>query len=102
MAIYKNKEQRDFRLVTDSSAASPSVDFSQIKIGNTNLKGEIATLIRNYYNTVSSRGFDRDKIMRAMSRHDIREMRRISNMFFETSGIYSRLCRYMAYLYRYD
>ena len=29
-------------------------------------------------------------------------MREISNFFFKTSGIYSRLCRYMAYLYRYD
>jgi len=29
-------------------------------------------------------------------------MREISNFFYKTSGIYSRLCRYMAYLYRYD
>ena len=26
----------------------------------------------------------------------------ISNYFFKVNGIYSRLCRYMAYLYRYD
>ena len=30
------------------------------------------------------------------------EMREISNFYFETSGIYSRLCKYMAYMYRYD
>lgn len=29
-------------------------------------------------------------------------MRQISDFFFKTSGIYSRLCKYMAYLYRYD
>ena len=29
-------------------------------------------------------------------------MREISNFFYKTSGIYSRLCRYMAYLYKYD
>lgn len=29
-------------------------------------------------------------------------MREISNFFYKTSGIYSRLCRYMAFLYRYD
>lgn len=29
-------------------------------------------------------------------------MREISNFFYRTSGIYSRLCRYMAYLYKYD
>ena len=29
-------------------------------------------------------------------------MREISNFFYKTSGIYARLCRYMAYLYKYD
>ena len=29
-------------------------------------------------------------------------MRDISNFFYKTSGIYARLCRYMAYLYKYD
>ena len=33
---------------------------------------------------------------------DIPTMRDISNFFYRTSGIYSRLCRYMAYLYKYD
>ena len=33
---------------------------------------------------------------------DIDKMRQISNFFYKTSGIYSRLCRYMAYLYKYD
>lgn len=29
-------------------------------------------------------------------------MREISSFFYRTSGIYNRLCRYMAYMYRYD
>jgi hypothetical protein len=29
-------------------------------------------------------------------------MRDISNYFYKISGIYQRLCRYMAYMYRYD
>lgn len=29
-------------------------------------------------------------------------MRAISNFYYKTSGIYNRLCRYMAYIYRYD
>lgn len=29
-------------------------------------------------------------------------MRDISNFYYRTSGIYNRLCRYMAYMYRYD
>ncbi len=37
-----------------------------------------------------------------MNMKDIEKMRDISNFFYRTSGIYSRLCRYMAYLYKYD
>lgn len=33
---------------------------------------------------------------------NLNKMRDISNFFYRTSGIYSRLCRYMAYLYKYD
>ena len=29
-------------------------------------------------------------------------MREISNYFYNTNGIYSRVCDYFAYLYRYD
>jgi hypothetical protein len=29
-------------------------------------------------------------------------MQDISNFFYRVSGIYERLCKYVAYLYRYD
>lgn len=37
-----------------------------------------------------------------MARHDEKTLREISKYFYESSGIYYRLCRYMAFLYRYD
>ena len=99
MAFYKEKHQRDFRLHSNTTNTS-TLDFSKIKVGKNTLNGEIATLI-NYYKS-SNRLYDKQTVERAINRRDIKEMRRISNYFFETSGIYSRLCRYMAYLYRYD
>jgi hypothetical protein len=33
---------------------------------------------------------------------DFNKMRDISDFYYRTSGIYNRLCRYMAYLYKYD
>ena len=99
MAFYKEKYQRDFRLRTGPEALT-SIDFSKIKIGKETLKGEITTLIDYHKNR--NRLYTREMIERAIYRHDVKEMRRISKYFFETSGIYSRLCRYMAYLYRYD
>ena len=97
MAFYREKHQRDFRLHASSNTSS--LDFAKIKIGRDTLNGEIVTTI-NYNQT--NRVYDKDAVERAINRQDIKEMRRISEYFFETSGIYSRLCRYMAYLYRYD
>ena len=98
MAFYKEKHQRDFRLHTSSNTST--LDFSKIKVGRNTLNGEIATLID--YHKSPNRLYDKEAVERAIHRRDIKEIRRISNYFFETSGIYSRLCRYMAYLYRYD
>jgi hypothetical protein len=41
-------------------------------------------------------------VLNAIEQGDIEKMREISNFFYKTSGIYARLCRYMAYLYKYD
>ena len=100
LVAYRDRTQRDFRLTTNSNAEQPTVDFSKIRVGKEKLNGDIHTLIDKYYS--SNRTIGREQVEHAIERHDIKEMRRISNHFFETSGIYSRLCRYMAYLYRYD
>ena len=99
LAFVKEKYQRDFRLHTDQ--ANPSLDFNKIKIGKNTITGEIVSLIKDYRNS-PGRKYDKEAVKRAIERHDVRELRKISDYFFETSGIYSRLCRYMAYLYRYD
>jgi len=41
-------------------------------------------------------------ILRALARKDYPTLRDISNYFFEVSGMYERLCKYFAGLYRYD
>lgn len=45
---------------------------------------------------------DRAAILTAINNNDYAFMREVSNFFYEASGIYGRLCRYIAYLYRYD
>lgn len=40
--------------------------------------------------------------MRALFDNDIPKLREISNYFYKTSGIYARLCNYIATMYRYD
>ena len=77
-----------------------SINFSKIKIGAKTL--DDATLSLGELRRINPRLADKKEILRAMNMKDIEKMRDISNFFYRTSGIYSRLCRYMAYLYKYD
>lgn len=45
---------------------------------------------------------DKESVFKAIASNDRAKMKAISNFFYSVSGIYSRLCRYAAYLYRYD
>jgi len=75
-------------------------NFGKIKIGLKNLDDAVYTL-NNYARLNSSLG-DRKSVLDAINTGNISRMRDISNFFYKTSGIYARLCRYMAYLYKYD
>ena len=75
-------------------------DFSKIKVGAKYL--EDAIISYGDLKKANPRLGDKAKVLRAIAQGDIEEMRQISNFFYKTSGIYSRLCRYMAYLYKYD
>ena len=76
------------------------VDFSKIKIGAQVLDDAILDL--GTYKKADKRFVDKPAIMKMMMERNYRQMREISNFYYETSGIYARLCRYIAYMYRYD
>ena len=75
-------------------------DFSKIKIGLKTAEDAIFTL--GDYRKVDPRLGDKQEILRAIRNGDLNTLRDVSNFFYRTSGIYNRLCRYMAYMYRYD
>lgn len=105
MATVKNKNQRDFRLINgESNNSNPSLDFNKIKIGKSLLSGDVTAIIREHdrKNKRARHKINREFVENAIESHDLVKLRQISNHFYETSGIYSRLCRYMAYLYKYD
>ena len=85
--------------INDNSSFVP-VDFSKIKVGAKILDDAIVDL--SNYKKLNPRLGDKNEVLRAINNSDYDTMRDISNFFYKTSGIYSRLCRYMAYLYRYD
>lgn len=76
------------------------IDYSKIKIGTKTLDDAIVEL--GDLKKANPRLADKKVVLDAISNCDYKTMRDISNFFYKTSGIYNRLCRYMAYMYRYD
>lgn len=54
------------------------------------------------YRKINSNYGDKTFVLNAIYQHDYPLLREISNYFYESSGIYYRLCKYFATLYRYD
>lgn len=54
------------------------------------------------YKKINTNYGDKKFVLNAIYKHDYKTLREISNYFFESSGIYYRLCKYMATLYRFD
>lgn len=96
MANVKDKEERDHRF------ENPITDFNAIRVGQKKLENDVLAILSDEKERRRGRPFKQKDVIRAIEHRDLVELRRISNAFFEKSGIYSRLCRYMAYLYRYD
>ena len=77
-----------------------STDFSKIRVGLQTLDDAIISY--GTFKKTNPRLGSKANVLKAIDNHDVEEMRQISNFFYRTSGIYARLCRYMAYLYKYD
>ena len=92
--------EQKFGLINVESSARPSMDYNQIRIGRTLLQDD--AFIDLDYLKPKERRMKRADIERAIDRQDLDKIREISWYFFYSNGIYERLCRYMAYLYKYD
>ena len=75
-------------------------DFSKIRVGIKTLEDAIVSY-GDLERTNSKLG-NKANVLKAINNGDVAEMRQISQFFYKTSGIYRRLCRYMAFLYKYD
>ena len=75
-------------------------DFNKIRVGAKTLDDAIIKL--GTYNKISPRLADKATVLRAIATYDLPLMREISDFFYKTSGIYARIIRYMAFMYRYD
>lgn len=76
------------------------VDYAKIKVGAKTLDDAVIKV--GDLRIADGRYADKRKILHAIAKEDILYLRQVSNFFYKTSGIYQRILRYMAYLYRYD
>lgn len=78
----------------------PNLDFKKIKIGAKILDDAIIKL--GDLKKINPKMADKATVLRAIDTYDLKTMREISDFFYKTSGIYARILRYMAFMYRYD
>ncbi len=91
----------DFSIATSAQRSRYKLsDYSTIKVGNQTLRGDIS--VYPDWDKNSGRPFKLKDVREVINRNNPKELRALSRTFFVTSGIYSRLCRYMAYLFKYD
>lgn len=100
------KSKRNFKIPLTSDAdnlphTKRELDFTKLKVGIKTLEDAILTEIGDL-KKVRPDLTNRDTVLRAIDNQDYEKMREISDFFFKTNGIYSRLCKYMANLYCYD
>ena len=76
------------------------LDFSKIRTGAKTLDDAIFEL--GSLKKTNPQLADKYNVLQAIDQNDVKTMRAISEFFYRISGIYSRLIRHMAYLYRYD
>lgn len=91
----------DRRLKENPPVTKVSRDFSKINIGTRKVNDVFLEL--DTLNKISNSNLGKkETVIRALTTRNLTEIRKISEFFFETSGIYNRLCKYLAYLYKYD
>ena len=101
----KEIKKRNLQISTDDtrniSEQYVPVDFSKIKVGMQTLSDAVLDNV-NPLKKIDARLADKATVQRAIAQNDLDTMRDVSNFFYRISGIYNRLCRYLAYMYRYD
>lgn len=77
-------------------------EFKAVRVGVKKLNDAVLSLDSLKENLAGTRFINKRTIYQALARNDLKELRHISNFFYNTSGIYQKICNYIAYMYRYD
>ena len=96
-------KKKGFNMIGTEEYQNPDyvpVDFSKIQVGLKTVSDAVLKL--SDLKRVSPGLVNKQQILMAIQSGNLENMRQVSNYFYKVSGIYRRLCRYMAYMYKYD
>jgi hypothetical protein len=100
---------RNFNIVTNQADTEPkftgyqkppTVDYSKIRVGMKTVDDAIIKI--GDLKKVNPQFADKFFVHKAITTYDLKTMREISEFYFRINGIYARIIRYMAFMYRYD
>lgn len=77
-------------------------EYRKIKVGVKNLEDATLNLGSLKANIPNHNYTNKAYIYKAILENNISELRKISQFYYNISGIYQRACDYFAFLYRYD
>ena len=91
---------KGFDMINPRRGYEGPIDYGKIKVGTKTLDDAVLNLgsMPKIRHDFGNKAF----ILQAISERNLPLIREISNYFYNTNGIYSKVCDYFAYLYRYD
>ena len=91
---------KGFDMINSRRGYEGPIDYGKIKVGTKTLVDAVLNLgsMPKIRHDFGNKAF----ILQAISERNLPLIREISNYFYNTNGIYSKVCDYFAYLYRYD
>ena len=80
--------------------ATGTLDYGKIKVGKKIL--DDVTLDLKALKQTTKNYNNKTEVIKALAKRDVKKLREISNYFYNTNGIYFRICNYFSQMYRYD
>lgn len=79
-----------------------STYYNQIKVGGKSLKDDAFLDVDAVQTIKNNKPIKKDLVIKVINSKDLNQARVISDYFYNKSGIYERLIKYMAHFFRYD
>lgn len=79
-----------------------AINYNKIKVGGKTLRDDAFLNVDAMGAIRSSRPITKEMVKKVIATKDYKQARAISDFYFDKSGIYERLIKYMAHFFRYD